>query len=110
MSNGVSLGNLEIRKVIFQGDSLLPFLFVLCMVPLSRLNHLLFVVDLKLFAKSNNENNSLVNIVNKFSEDIRLEFGIKKCWVLVLKLVKVDKAKSCSLNLLNGNLIKTVDD
>ena len=34
-SNGVSLGNAEIKRDIFQGDSLSPLLFVLCMVSLS---------------------------------------------------------------------------
>ena len=34
-SNGVSLGNVEIRRGIFQRDSLSPLLFVLCMVSLS---------------------------------------------------------------------------
>ena len=34
-SNGVSLGNVENRRGIFQGDSLSSLLFVLCMVPLS---------------------------------------------------------------------------
>ena len=33
-SNGVSLGNVEIRRGIFQVDSLSPLLFVLCVVPL----------------------------------------------------------------------------
>ena len=33
-SNGVSLGNAEIRRGILQGDSVSPLLFVLCMVPL----------------------------------------------------------------------------
>ena len=68
-SNGGSLGSVEIRRGIFQGDSLSPLLFVLCMIPLSlilrkvkfhyefgdkklRMNHLLFIDDLKLFAKS----------------------------------------------------------
>ena len=67
--NGGSLGSVEIRRGIFQGDSLSPLLFVLCMIPLSlilrkvkfhyefgdkklRMNHLLFIDDLKLFAKS----------------------------------------------------------
>ena len=34
-SNGVSLGNVEIRRGIFQRDSLSPLPFVLCMVSLS---------------------------------------------------------------------------
>ena len=33
-SNGVSLGNVEIRRGIFQVDSLSPLLIVLCVVPL----------------------------------------------------------------------------
>ena len=34
-SNRVSSGNVEVRRGIFQGDSLSPLLFALCMVPLS---------------------------------------------------------------------------
>ena len=94
-SNGVSLDNVEIRRGIFQGDSLSPLLFVLCMVQLSlvlrkikfhyefgdiktRINHLLFIDDLKLFAKSNDQIGSQVNTVCMFSEDIGMDFGIKK--------------------------------
>ena len=95
-SNGVSLGNVEIRRGLFQSDSSSPLLFVLRMVPSSlilvkekfhyesgakktRMNHLLFTDDLKLFAKSNDQIDSLVNRVYTFSEDIGMEFGIKKC-------------------------------
>ena len=126
-SNGVSLGNVEIRGGIFQGDSLPPLLFVLCMVSLSlilrkvkfhyefgdkktRLNHLLFMDDLKLFAKSNDQIDSMVNTVYTFSEDIRMEFGIKKFRVLVLKRRKFDKAKTRGFNPRNGKLMKTIDE
>ena len=79
-SNWVSPGNVEIRRGIFQGDSLSPYFFVLSMVPLSlvlrkekfhsefgdkktRINHLLFMDDLKLFATSNDQIDLLVNTV-----------------------------------------------
>ena len=62
------LGNVKTRSGIFQDDSLSPLLFVLVMIPLAlmlrqtkafynlkkggkKINHLLFVNDLKLFAK-----------------------------------------------------------
>ena len=36
-SNGAELGEVDIRRGIFQGDSLSPLLFVLVMIPLSVL-------------------------------------------------------------------------
>ena len=66
--------------------------------------------DLKLFAKSKDQIYSLVNTVYTFSEDIGMEFGIKKCEVLVLKRGKVDKARSRGLNLSYGKLMKTIDE
>ena len=68
-SCGQSLGDVDVRRGIFQGDSLSPLLFVLCMIPLTlilqeakacyewdhkqhKVNHPLFMDDLTLFAKS----------------------------------------------------------
>ena len=47
----------------------------------TKINHFLFMDGLKLFAKSNDQNDSLVNTVYTFSEDTGMEFGIKKCGV-----------------------------
>ena len=49
------------------------------------LNHLLFMEDLKIFAKSEREITGLISTIQVLSNDIGMEFGIKKCGVLVLK-------------------------
>ena len=66
--------------------------------------------NLKLFAKSNDQIDSLVNTVYTLSDNIGMEFGIKKCGVLALKQGKVDKTKSRGLNLPNGKIMKTIDE
>ena len=49
------------------------------------MNHLLFMEELKLFAKSKNQIDSLVQTVRIFSEDIGMQFAIKKCGVLIME-------------------------
>ena len=101
-SNGEELGDVDVKREIFQGDSLSPLLFVLSLIPLSsvlrkvnvfyewgkkehKLNHLLFMDDLKLYSKSEEQIDSLIQSTHIFSTDIGMEFGIRKCGVLVLK-------------------------
>ena len=50
-----------------------------------KLNHLLFLDDIKLFVKSEEQIDSLVQIVFIFSKDIGIEFGLRKCGVVILK-------------------------
>ena len=90
-TTGEKLGKFDIRRVVFQGDSLYPLLFVLCMLPLTwflrrakaehkcgnkglKLNPLLFMDGLKLSAKSEKQIDSLVQTVHTFSEDIGMQF------------------------------------
>ena len=49
--------------------------------------------DLKLFGKSEDQIDSLVQTVFIFSEDIAMEFGLKKCGVVILKKGKHVKLK-----------------
>ena len=55
----------------------------------SEKNHLMFMDDLKLYAKSEQGLESLVHTVRVFSEDIGMDFGIKKCAKLLLRRGKV---------------------
>ena len=53
--------------------------------------------DLKRFGKSYEQIDSLVQTVHTFSIDIGLEFGIRKCGVLVLKRGKNAKMEGVVL-------------
>ena len=70
-------------------------MFVLALIPLSlilrkakiafefseskeKINHLLFMDDLKLYSRIEKGLDSLVQTVRGFSEDIEMEFGIEK--------------------------------
>ena len=48
-------------------------------------NHLLFMDDLKLYGKNENQVDSLIQSVRIVSEDMRMEFGISKCATLIMK-------------------------
>ena len=50
---------------------------------------LLYMDDLKLFAKSEEQIHTLVRTVHVFSTDIGMEFGMKKCGILPMKRGKV---------------------
>ena len=124
-SNGSDLCEVDVNRDNFQGENLSPLIFVICMIPLSlllrkvkasyewgrkefKLNHLLFMDDLKLFGKSEDQIDSLVQTVFIFSEDIGMELGLKKCGVVILqkgKLVKFD-----GIHLPNQEIMKEVDE
>lgn len=57
----------------------------------------MFMDDLNLSAKSIDRIDSLVQTVYVFRGDIRMEFGLKKCGVLVLKRGKVAKIDGVTL-------------
>ena len=62
--------------------------------------------DLKLYAKSEEETNTLVRTVYLFSTDISMEFGINKCGILTIKTGKI--VKSEEIKLPGGEVMKQV--
>ena len=119
------LGNVKIKRGIFQGDSLSPLLFVMTMISLilvlrktnifyevrkkgKRINHLLFMDDLKLFAKNVDQIDSLVNTVRIFSGNIKMEFGLSKCGVLIMKRGKL--VESDSLCIPGGTMMRNIEE
>ena len=120
-----SLGEVKIKRGIFQGDALSPLLFVITLIPLTsvlkmtkhgyefaknreKINHLLYMDDLKLYAKSEKELDSLIQTVRVFSKDIGMQFGIEKCSTLVLKRGK--RIKSNGIKMPDDKVIKSLKE
>uniref|UniRef100_A0A803THT2 Reverse transcriptase domain-containing protein n=1 Tax=Anolis carolinensis TaxID=28377 RepID=A0A803THT2_ANOCA len=117
-----SYGLVNIRRGIFQGDSLSPLLFIIAMIPLStilqktnlgyqisknshKISHLMYMDDLKLYGKTETEIQSLTNTVRIFSTDINMEFGLDKCSTVALKKGKIIESEG--INMPNGQTIKS---
>ena len=120
-----TLGEVDIKRGIFQGDSFSPLLFVISLIPLTlllrkmkagydlggrqgKINHLLFMDDLKLYGKNENQIDTLVQSVRVMCDDIRMEFGVSKCASLVLKKGKLVHSEGISLP--NGQQIRVVTE
>ena len=73
-----------------------------------RLNHLLFMDDLKLLTKSKKQTDFLVQTVYIFSEYVGMQFGIKKCGVLAMERIKV--IRTDSIRLPDGQDMKGIDE
>ena len=50
-----------------------------------KINHLMYMDDIKLSAKNEKELETLIHAVRIYSQDIGIEFGIGKCAMLVMK-------------------------
>ena len=91
ITKDINLGEVNINQDIFLGDSLSPLLFVMSLIPLtlalrqmkqgysfqkgkSKLNHLLFMDNLKLYGSNQNGIDSLVRTVEIVAKDIGMKF------------------------------------
>ena len=99
--NGQVLGEVHIRRGVFQGDSLSSLLFVIAVIPLTiiprktglgyqtskmaaKISHQLYMEDLKFYNKTKTDLKSLLTTVRIFSNDISMEFGLEKCATLTI--------------------------
>ena len=89
-----TLGEVPKKRKVFQGDKLLPLLFVITLIPLTHImrtanpgyefrtgetiNHVLFLDDIKLYSKSKKALDSLIQTVRIISKDFGVQFGIDK--------------------------------
>ena len=120
----IKIDRFSINTGIFQGDRPSGLLFILSLLPLSwllstsnigyRINrqgdiisHLLFMDDLKLFPANNNQLASMIRIVNKFSDDIGMSFGIHKCKKLTIQYGKTVHMENIQLD--NSEELKSLE-
>ena len=98
--------SIQIRRGIFQGDSLSPLLFWIALIPLTnelnradcgyqvdgterKISHLSYMDDLKLLGINENDLKNEIKIVYTISNDLNVNFGLEKCARICLKRGRV---------------------
>ena len=101
-AGGRSLAEAKIQRGIFQGAALSPLLFIIAMMLLNhilrkctakyklsrsqeKINHLMYMDDIQLFAKNEKELETQIHAVRMYSQDIGMEFSREKYAILVMK-------------------------
>ena len=101
-AGGRNFAEAKIQRGIFQGAALSLLIFTIAMMLLNlilrkgtaryklsrsqeKINHLMYMNDVKLFAKNEKEIETLIHAVKIYNKGIGIEFGIEKCAMLVMK-------------------------
>ena len=101
-AGGRRLAEAKIQRGIFRGDALSPLLSIIAMMPFNhilrkctaghklsrsqeKINHLMYMDDIKLFAKNEKGLETLMHSVRIYSQDVGTEFGIEKCAMFIMK-------------------------
>ena len=121
--HSTNLGPVKINRRIFKGYSLSQLLFVVSLQPLkvvlckmkqgysfgkgkSKVNHLLFKDDLKLYGGTQLDVDRLIQTLYTVSDDIGMRFEIEKCGVLAVCRGKESECEGITI----GEVIGKVDD
>ncbi|XP_044760842.1 uncharacterized protein LOC123318288 [Coccinella septempunctata] len=117
--------NIEINRGVFQGDTLSAVWFCMALNPLSmllrntiygyvidkprqvRVNHSLYIDDLKLYGANSDQLKRLLEIVSQFSDSIGMSFGVEKCATLEVIRGKV-QAPNFETTLMNQTVIPSL--
>jgi hypothetical protein len=102
----MQLQPIQIRRGIFQAGSLSPLLFGIALIPLTnelnradcgyqvhgterKISHLLYMDDLKLLGRNENDLKNEIKIVQTTSKDINMNSDLEKCARICLKRGRV---------------------
>ena len=120
-----SIAETKIQRGIFQGDAQSPLLFIIAMMPLNpilrkcaagyklcrsqeKINHLIYMDDIKLYTKNEKELETLIHAVRIYSQDVGMEFSIGKCALLVMQSGK--RHMTDGMELPNHDKIRTLKE
>ena len=101
-AGGRSLAEIKIQRSILQGNVPSPLRFIIAMIPLNhilrkcaagyklsrsqeKINYIMYMDDIKLFAKNKKEVETLIHDVRIYSQGIEIVFGIENCAMVVMK-------------------------
>jgi hypothetical protein len=115
-NNFIETEDIKLQCGTFQGDSLSPLLFCICLIPLTeqlnrlhtgyeehientKISHLFYMDDLKLIAKSEEELRKQVQRVKTLSDDIHMECGLEKCAKIIFKKGKLIHSQNLGIDI-----------